>query len=205
MQLRRSLILSSLLALPFGAPAQAVHRGQLVTSLGGGAGTVTLSGAADSLNTSNATCGSATFAFAYALSDSWSLGLRWDRIGSDLSDSSVELLRCTTYLLDGTYRPWSWTKGSVEFHAALGASILALKPWNARLPIRGQNSAGAIGIRYLHFFSATIAGFVALEHAGSRGVPLRDYDGNALLDPDGGEVLSNWNSQRLNVGLIARF
>lgn len=187
------------------ASGQALHRKQLITCLGAGAGLITVDHTADSISTSNTTSSSITFRFAYALSDRWSLGLHYDRIGTDRAGGATELLRFTTYLVEGTYRPWIGDRAALEVNLAVGPSVLALRPFSQNLPLRGYSNAGSIGVRFFHRFGSTLGLFVSVDHSAANGMTVTDYNGDAIENAKGDRMKLDWNSQRVNAGVVAVF
>lgn len=187
------------------ASGQAVHRKQLITSLGAGAGLITVDNTADTISTSNTTASSITFRFAYALSDRWSLGLHYDRIGTDRAGGATELLRFTTYLVEGTYRPWIGENAALEVNLAVGPSVMALRPFSQNLPLRGFTNAASIGVRYLHRIGSTLGAFVSLDHSAANGLTVTDYNGDAIKNANGDPIKLDWNSQRVNAGAVVVF
>ena|GEM_PF-781268 len=188
-----------------GVCAQALHRKQLITSLGAGPGLVTVDHTTDTITTSNTTAGSMTLRFAYALSDRWSIGVHYNRIGTDRAGKATELMRFTTYLLEGTYRPWIGDHAALEVNLAVGPTLMTLKPFSQNLPLRGRSNAVNIGVRYLHRFGSTLGAFVSLDHAAAAGLAVTDYNGDAITDAKGDPITLDWNSQRVNVGLAVVF
>lgn len=201
----RSLIVPIVFALAASCVAQAVQRKQLITSLGGGGGFTTIHSTTDSLAGSGISTGSVTFGFAYALGDRWSVGIHYDRIGSDRTGNSIELMRFTTFLLEGTYRPWIGQRAAFEARLAIGPSVMALLPIGQRSPLKATNNAASFGVRYLHMISGGIGGFIGLEHTVSNGVNITDYEGRPITNPANEQVHLDWNSQRANAGLFVRF
>lgn len=202
----RSIILPMLL-LAFGreCAGQAIQRKHLLMTFGGGAGLTMVKSSIDSLGTRSAETGEVRFAVAYAISDRWSIGVHYDRIGTDRTSSAVELLRFTTYLIEGVYRPWVGSKAAVEVQFAFGPSLMSMKPWGQGLPLKCQSTAFALGARYLHMFSGTVGGFAAVDHAASRSNYVTDYNGQQITDANDNALKLDWNSQRISAGLVVRF
>ncbi len=201
---RCALTLVCLLVAASGS-AQAVQRRQLLTSLGAGAGLVTVENTLDTICTSNTTAGAMTFRFGYALSDRWSLGVHYERIGTDRAGKATELLRFTTYMLEGAYRPWIGKRAALEVNAAIGPSLMALRPFSQRLPVRGRTNALDLGVRYLYRFNKTIGGFIAVDHTAATDMTVTDYNGDVIKDANGDAIRLDWHSQRVNVGLLVMF
>jgi len=185
--------------------AQGVQREQLVMTIGGGGGFTTLTSSIDSLGTGGAETGAVRFAVAYAITDKWSIGVHYDRIGTDRTSSATESLRFTTYMIEGVYRPWIGERGAVELQLAFGPSLMALKPWGQGLPMKAQSTALAFGARYLRMFSGTVGGFIGVDHAASRSANVTDYNGQQISDADNNALKIEWNSQRITAGLMVRF
>ncbi len=201
----RALLLAFALACSAKCCAQAIQRKHLVTTFGGGGGFTAMDTSIDSLDAQRAETGSVRLAFAYAITDRWSLGAHYDRIGTDRTSSATELLRFTTYMIEGTYRPWIGQQGAVEVQLAFGPSLMALKPWGQGLPLKTQSTAIALGVRYLHMISGTIGAFVALDHTASRSSNITDYNGQPIIDAENNAMRLDWNSQRVNAGIVVRF
>lgn len=193
-----------MMMLPCLAQAQYIGTKRLITSLGGGAGLLNVSGAAGDKAFGPDASGSATFRFGYAASQRISFGVHYDRIGTDRTPTSVDRVRFTTYMGEVCYRPWQGERAAVELSIAIGASIISMRTVDLDLPLRGQSATLALGVRYMHRVSGTVGLFVALDHAGSRDMPVTDYDGKPF-EQDGRPVSIDWNSQRLNAGLVIRF
>ncbi len=202
---KRSATCALLILVSHFSIAQSVHKGHLITSLGAGVGSLTVSNIPDSISTSHTTAGSVTFRFAYALSDRWSLGMHYDRIGTDRSGNTTDLLRFTAFLAQVTYRPWIGARAALETNIAVGPSLMALKPFSQDLPLRGQRSAINIGVRYLHMVGKTLGAFVSLDHVACAAMNVTDYNGDAIADKNGDRVVLDWNSQRFDAGLFVRF
>lgn len=186
------------------AQAQAVQRRHLITSIGGGTGVATLDLSADSLDLELEGCGVVRFACGYALGDRWSLGVHYDRIGrSDLPDAHG-MLRFTTYAFTGTFRPWIGDKATVEAHLALGTSILAWTPRDARLPLEATSGIMTFGLRYIRMFGGVIGGFLAVDHTASGSGPLLS-NGTVLRDRTDKDISAVWDAQRLTGGMVVRF
>ena len=202
----RALLLPiAIAAMANTAPAQAVHRHHLLTSLGAGAGLITLSNTVDTISSSNTTAGSITFRFNYAIADRWSLGVHYDRIGTDRAGKAVELLRFTTYLLEGTYRPWIGERGALETSLAVGPAIMSLRPFDQSLPLRGRSNAACFSVRYLHRFGSTMGAFVSVEHTASNSMPVTDFNGDPIELANGQVLNLDWNGQRVNAGVVVVF
>lgn len=200
-----ALLLGVALACGVECDAQAIQRKQLVTTFGGGGGFTTMNTSIDSLGTRGAETGSVRLAFAYAITARWSVGVHYDRIGTDRTSSATELLRFTTYLIEGSYRLWIGEHGALEVQLGLGPSLMALKPWNQGLPLKTQSTAIALGVRYMHMISGTIGAFASLDHSASRSANITDYNGQPVRDAQNEAMELDWNSQRVNAGLVVRF
>lgn len=185
--------------------AQAIHRKHLVMTFGGGAGITTMKSSIDSLGMRSAETGEVRFAVAYAISDKWSIGMHYDRIGTDRTSSAVELLRFTTYMIEGVYRPWIGEKAAIEVQLAFGPSLMAAKQWGQGLPMKCQSTALAVGARYLHMFSGTVGAFASVDHATSRSAHITDYNGQQITDAADNALKLDWSSQRISAGLVVRF
>jgi len=205
MEMVRSIVLLLAFAIPDPSVGQAVQRKHLITSLGGGGGFTSIHNTTDSLAGSGIATGSVTFSFAYALGDRWSIGVHYDRIGSDNAGSSIALMRFTTYMLEGTYRPWVGQRAAIETRLAIGPSVMALQSFDRALPLKATNNAAALGIRYLRLFSGGVGAFIGLEHTASNGVSVTDYEGHPIANAANEQLQLDWNSQRLNAGLFVRF
>lgn len=204
--LRAVRLVASFILLVASCPlrAQCVGTKNLITSLGGGAGLLSVNRSPRDLVFGPEVAGSATFRFAYSASQRISFGIHYDRIGTDRTPANVDRVRFTTYMAEVCYRPWQNERSAIELYVALGPSIMSLRTNSADLPLRGQSTAGALGARYLHLLSKTIGVFLALDHAGGREMVIKDYDGNPI-EIGGDQVRLGWNSQRVNTGLLVRF
>lgn len=200
---RYALLLASLVAQC--CEAQVIGPKQLVTSLGGGAGVLSIGRFMEGQSFEPEAAGSATFRFAYAVNGRISFGAHYDRVGTDRTPEGMDRVRFTAYLLECVYRPWQSERSAVELHAALGPSLLSMRVRDRDLPLKGRSTAAALGARYMRFFGRTMGAFVALDHAGSVNMTVTDYDGNVIEDTQGQPVQLDWNSQRVNLGLLVRF
>ena len=197
------LVLTAALIAKCGA--QAVQRKHLITTFGGGGGFTAMDTNIDSLDAQGAETGSMRLAFAYAITDRWSLGVHYDRIGTDRTSSRTESLRFTTYMFEGTYRPWIGQRGALEVQLAFGPSLMALKPWGQGLPLKTQSTALSFGAHYLYMVSGTLGAFVSVDHTASRSSRITDYNGQPITDAENNAMQLDWNSQRVNTGLVVRF
>lgn len=202
--LRHALLLVAALFWCGAARAQAIHKRNLLTSLGGGAGVTTLDASVDSLDTEIVGSGALRFAFGYALGNRWSLGVHYDRLGSDDLPQGLHRVRFTTYTLEVTFRPLIGEKGALELHGAAGAGVMALTRQNERLPVRMTNGAATVGLRYVRMLVGTVGIFVGAEHTFSGDGPLT-FNEQPLKDEQDQPVTANWNAQRLTAGLCVRF
>ncbi len=196
-----------LLLLPVTAApvhAQAVQRKHLVMSLGGGAAIASLNGPGDSLRMQPTEAGVVHFGFDYALGDRWSLGLRFDRTGTDQQAEPFDAVRFNSVLLQLTYRPWIGQRAAVELLAALGGSRLSVDPLNELLLVTATPGVSLVGARYLRMLGGTIGTFAAVETCTSGPAPARFKD-QGLVDAEGRDVLLSWNASRIAAGLIVRF
>jgi len=186
------------------AMGQAVRQKHLVTSLGGGGGTLSMSTSMDSLAVARATSGAVRFSFGYALGDRWSLGAHYHRIGTDRAPGAVQLLRFTSYMVEGSWRPWTGRKATVEAMVALGGSIMALRPHGSRLPLGSAGGVASMGLRYMHLVGGTLGVFVAAEHSASSTHAIT-FDGEEVMGPEGSPHTAAWDNQRVTAGLLMRF
>jgi len=185
------------------ASSQAVRHKNLLVSFGAGAGQLNLFSDRKDLADLSVPTGALRFSVGYALSGKWSLGIHYDRIGSTYRGKGVERSHMTTYLIDGCYRPWVGAKAALECHLGLGPTLASMTPTGGRLPYTASGSAIAVGVRYLHLLSGTVGAFAALDHAYSSSNALNLNGG--LVNPDASVSRIQWNSQRITLGLLARF
>ncbi len=199
----RSLILG-LLALLFlpSAEGQAVERKHLIIVFGAGAGVLQFNSNEPDLETDAMKCGAVRLNFGYAISDRWSLGIHYDRLGTS-EHRNLDRSHVTTYMLETSYRPWTGEHAALEIHAGLGAMAAALYPIDARLPFVAGGSAVALGVRYLHLITPTIGAFTAFDHTATSSNELTLEGGS--VDPSGTPVKLQWNAQRISAGLFVRF
>jgi hypothetical protein len=196
----------SLLALLFAGTlwGQAVQRKHLLIALGGGGATMELTGPADSLRMQPTNSGVVHFSFAYALGDRWSLGLRFDRIGTEEQVEPMDRMRVNSFLLQGAYRPWIARRAALEVHLALGTSVISVDPENELLPVTANPGAVLYGVRFIQLLGGTMGLYAALE----RGVSNSDaakFSEQALLDAEAKPVMLSWKATRATVGLVVRF
>ncbi len=185
------------------AGAQAVEARHLVMTVGGGAGMLNMASDRPDLADVGVESGALRFAFGYAFSQRWSLGVHYDRIGTAYHGGVLDHLHVTTYLLEGTYRPWVGQRAAMECTLGIGASALSLFPYGARLPYTGSGSTLSVGVRYWHMVTYTLGFFTAVDHATSSSNALVVNGGT--VDPDGSDTRVQWNSQRVTAGLLVRF
>jgi hypothetical protein len=203
--MRPDLLLVAAFSLATSAlSAQAVHQKNLLITMGVGAGLVSLKSPTEVLRLDQGQCGAVRIAFGYALSDRWSLGMHYDRIGTTDHPGPVQRFRLTTYLLEGSYRPIIGKRGTVELNAGIGSSVLALTPTNGRLPARSNHGSLAFGLRYVYVISGTIGAYLASDIAAGNEADLA-IEGAPVTDEQGRTVRTSWNSQRLGAGLVVRF
>ena len=152
----------------------------------------------------NATCAAVRFAFAYALTDHWSLGFHYDRLGTEGLTVITDKVRFTTYQLEAIWRPWIGENSSIETHAAFGVGLMALTPRRSNLPLRSDSGVLTFGGRYLLMFSNVIGSYVTLEHTVSGDGDLTEND-KVMIGTDLDPIQLNWNAQRVSAGMIVRF
>ncbi|HQZ43793.1 MAG TPA: hypothetical protein PK735_12970 [Flavobacteriales bacterium] len=186
--------------------AQAVHRKHLLTSFGAGIGQLHIATGGDTSGYAarNATCAAVRFAFAYALTDHWSLGFHYDRLGTEGLTVITDKVRFTTYQLEAIWRPWIGENSSIETHAAFGVGLMALTPRRSNLPLRSDSGVLTFGGRYLLMFSNVIGSYVTLEHTVSGDGDLMEND-KVMIGTDLDPIQLNWNAQRVSAGMIVRF
>jgi hypothetical protein len=180
-----------------------VHKKHLLTSFSGGPGVINTSSDHADLATSAIACNAFRFSFAFALSDRWSLGVHYDRIGSDQGYGTLDKFHMENYVLEGSYRPWIRERAALECTVGLGASSSALFPIDTRLPYTSSGGVFTLGARYLHFFNKTIGGMASLEHAASGTEELLVEGGT--VNPDGSTSTLQWSSQRFTLGIVVKF
>ncbi|HRD53215.1 MAG TPA: hypothetical protein PKY96_11270 [Flavobacteriales bacterium] len=184
---------------------QAIARKNLITSLGGGTGLLTISRAADSVSASAVLSGAITFRVQYAFTKRFSLGIQYDRIGSDRIGKAVDHVRFSTLFISGSYRPWIGERAFVEAHAAIGTAALSLDLFALSLPVVGRSGSSSIGARYVHRLSGTLCAFAGVEATGGSRIYLQRFDGKPFADADGQPGALDWSSQRVLVGMAVRF
>lgn len=186
--------------------AQAVERKHLVMSFAGGGGQLNLFSDRKDIAASGLVCGAFRAAFGYAISDKWSLGIHYDRIGTAELQEGVtgsDRLHVTTYLLAATFRPWNKGRSALQCEMAVGPTAAALFPIDSRLPYTNQGTALALSVNYLHMLNRTLGWFVAGDQVTSSSNELV-VDGGQV-NPDGRISRLQWNSQRFTAGLVVRF
>lgn len=203
MRILQSLLLLAGLSTLTAASAQAVEAKHLVMTLGGGVGILNMASDRADLADQAVESGAVRFAFGYAIARRWSLGIHYDRVGTTNHAGVLDHLHMTTYLLEGTYRPWVGQRATVECTLGIGTAAVALFAKDNRLPYTGTGSALAIGLRYWHMITYTLGIFAAVDHAASSSNALVVNGGT--VDPDGTETYMQWNSQRITTGLLVRF
>lgn len=203
--MRIAVLIAPLLNMFMAAPAaaQAVEPKHLVMTVGGGVGMLNMASDRADLADQGVESGALRFAFGYAFSRRWSLGIHYDRIGTAYHAGILEHMHVTTYLLEGTYRPWVGQRATVECTTGLGGSAVALFPYGARLPYTGSGTTLSVGLRYWHMLTYTMGFFAAADHAASSSNALVVNGGT--VDPDGTTTHVQWNSQRITAGLLVRF
>ncbi|MFZ1693225.1 MAG: hypothetical protein WAT74_08525 [Flavobacteriales bacterium] len=184
---------------------QSIARKNLVTSLGGGSGLLSITQTADSVSASAALSGAISFRVQYAFTKRFSLGIHYDRIGSDRIGKAVDHVRFSTLLISGSYRPWISERAYVEAHGAVGTAALSLDLYALSLPVVGRGGSSSFGARYVHLLSGTLCAYAGVEATGGSRMYLQRYDGKPFADADGLTGSLNWSSQRVLVGLAVRF
>jgi hypothetical protein len=157
------------------------------------------------LTTSNSTSGVFTFRAAYALGNRWSLGVHYDRIGTDRAGEVVEMLRFTNYMVEGIYRPVSGKHGALEVGVALGPTIMSMLTDLADLPVVGRTNTLNVGVRYLHELGGSMLLFIAADHAAAGALEVTTYQGEAIRYANGEALKLDQHNQRLSLGLAVRF
>ncbi|MBL7951606.1 MAG: hypothetical protein JNM62_07790 [Flavobacteriales bacterium] len=185
------------------AAGQGVRRKHLVMSVGGGIGMINLYSDRKDILVEGLGVGALRAAFGYAITDRWSLGVHYDRVGSTWHNGALDRLHMTNYLFSVGYRPWVGTSAAVEFELALGAMAASLFPVDSRLPYTTTGSAVSLGARYHYMYNTTLGVFLALDHTASGSSELV-VDGG-LVNADGTRSRIQWNSPRATAGLVVRF
>ncbi len=180
---------------------QAVEQKHLIISLGGGGGYSTLISTIDSLHGKALRSSAIRFAFGYALSEKWSLGGHYDRIGTVVHPGQIDRIRYTTYMIEGTYRPFNKGSDAIETSLGVGVNIAVVRPEEALIPFRSMSPVLNIGARYLHLINGTIGLFISIDHAQGFESALKKPDGSVTGDP----ARISWHAQRLNGGMLVRF
>ncbi len=201
--MRRICLCSCLVLGALVVSAQGVRRKHLVMSMGGGIGLLNLYSDRDDIAVEGLGGGALRAAFGYAITDRWSLGMHYDRIGSGWHNGALDRLHLTTYLLGVAYRPWIGDRYAVEVELGLGSTNAALFPVASRLPYTTTGAALNLSLRYQYMYSRTMGVFIALDHAASNSSELV-VDGG-LVNPDGTRTRIQWNSPRLTGGVLVRF
>lgn len=183
--------------------AQGVRRKHLVMSVGGGIGMMNLYSDRDDIAVQGLGGGALRAAFGYAISDRWSLGIHYDRIGSGWHNGALDRLHLTTYMLGIAYRPWIGDRYAVEAEFGFGSMNAALFPVESRLPYTTVGGVMNISLRYQYMYSRSIGVFIALDHAASSSEELV-VDGG-LVNMDGTRTRIQWNSPRVTAGMLIRF
>lgn len=201
----RPLLLIIACAAAVAVRGQAIARKQLFTSMGGGIGLLTINRAADSVSADAVLSGTVAFRVQYAFTTRFSLGIHYDRIGSDRIGKAIDQVRFSTFGISGAYRPWIGERAFVEVHGAIGTAALSLELNAISLPVVGRSACNSIGARYVHLLSNTVCGFVGLEATGGTRIAVQRYDGMPFTDADGRAGGLDWSSQRAVVGIAVRF
>jgi hypothetical protein len=191
----------AIILLPGSLYAQSIQRKHLVVGLNAGAGVLHLASDRPDLS-ANGECGAVRFTFAFALSDRWSIGGHYDRVGT-AHHPGLDRLHMTTYTIEGTYRPWTGNRAGLECTMGLGSTAAALFPPASQLPMTATGAVFMIGTRYLHLISHTLGWSIALDHAATSSNELV-LEGGVVEAPNG-KAHVQWNSQRVTAGLFVRF
>lgn len=173
-------------------------------SVSGGLGIMNIYSGRDDILVEGLGCGAVRAAFGYAISDRWSLGIHYDRVGSAWHNGAVDRLYMSNHLLSVAYRPWVSAYSAFELEIAFGPTTASLFMPDTRLPYTATGSALSGGVRYLGMMSGTIGAFVALDHVASSSEVLTHEHGSALR-PGNEAVRIQWNSPRVTAGLLVRF
>lgn len=182
---------------------QGVRRKHLVMSLGGGIGVINLYSDRHDIGVEGLGAGALRVAFGYAITDRWSLGFHYDRIGSTWHNGALDRLHLTDYLFTVGHRPWVGPRSAVLLNLGFGAMAASLSPVDARLPYTTTASCISLGVRYVYMATGTIGWYVAADHAASGSGELVVEVGS--VNPDGSRSRMQWNSPRITSGLVVRF
>jgi hypothetical protein len=185
------------------AEAQMVQQKHLLTSLGGGGGILSLFSSEDSLRSTGMASSAARFSASYGLGRRWSIGIHWDRVGT-VVHPALQRMRATTYMLEGSYRPFNGRQACLEVNLALGASIAVLRPEDRLLPFTARGGVIAGGLRYMHLLNNTVGLFAALDHCYS-GPQVVEFEEEPLQALPATTFTVSWQAQRLTGGLFLRF
>jgi hypothetical protein len=183
---------------------QAVRRKQLVTALGFGGGSLAISTPAAQYDAQGLLAGAVRFTSAYAVSDRWSLGIHYERTGTNEHSDTVERVRFTTYLIAGAYRPLVRERSALEMHAALGSAIMALRPAGGRVPVRARGGAFTWGARWLHMINGTVGMQLCLDQSFAAQAPM-ELDGEPVVNAEGQQYFVRWNALNATAGVVVRF
>jgi hypothetical protein len=184
--------------------AQTVLPRHLLIGMGGGGGLTTIHSTMDTLAAGALASSAVRFNFAYALGPKWSVGGHYDRIGTVRHPGDMERVRFTTYMIEGSYRPFNGRHAALEVVAAAGYTIAALRPVDHLIPYDSRGLVAAAGIRYMHLLNETLGAFIALDHAHSAPQRVRYHDEPLVSTPDSPTSIS-WHSQRVTAGMFVRF
>lgn len=204
-RVRPCLLAWLLVALAASAAGQSIARKHLFTSLGLGAGLLSITQAGDSVTALAATSGSVTLRVSYAFTRRFSLGFHYDRIGSDRVGRAVDHLRFNSYAVSAAFRFWIRERHFAEAHLALGSATLSLDLYALPLPVVGSSGCTTLGARYVRLLSSTLCVFSAVELSAGSTVYLQQYDGAPFNTADGVAGSLDWSNQRFMAGLAVRF
>lgn len=203
--MRPALLALLLAVLVAPAAGQSITRKNLFTSLGLGAGLLTISQAGDSVSALAASSGAVTLRVSYAFTRRFSLGFHYDRIGSDRVGRAVDHLRFNSYAVSAAFRFWIRERHFAEAHLALGSATLSLDLYALPLPVVGSSGCTTLGARYVRLLSNTLCVFTSVELTAGRTMYLQQYDGAPFNTAEGVAGSLDWGGQRVVGGLAVRF
>lgn len=196
----------SLLALMIScaSSAQLVRKKSLITYLGGGGSILGINGPVDALTAHGITGGAIDFAFAYAFNPYWSMGIHFQRQGSQEVNVDVDQVRVARYDLEGSVRLVNREKGALEMTAAVGLSQIGLRDRDQRLPVEAIDFSGTIGARYLRMITNTLGAYASINWSPKNDGVLWQGE-EPVNDVAGKQLTLEWANGAIAAGLMVRF
>lgn len=200
----RGWVLALAMMLAATAGAQVITRKKLLITVGAGWNALSTTSDSALFTTSGHSGGTFDFAFGYAITDRFSLGFHYQRLGHTGFQDPATRLRVTSYQFEAGWRAWQRGNDAVELTAALGTSIPAFLLAGEGLPATTSMSVFTVGGRYLHQFSEVLGifGGLSLPRSGTGVLSIGD---RPLSLANGQRISMQWSAATIEAGVLIRF